>query len=178
MTISERWRITMDFARASWLRLLGAVIGAKARVGPGCELTLPKNVTLGKRTVLEASVVLKLVESAARLSMGDNVFIGRGTIFDIIGEVVVGTDTLVAPGCFITDHNHGINADALIWQQPCVHGDVRIGAGVWLGAKVIVLPGVTIGDGAVVAAGAVVTRDVEPMTIVAGVPARPIGTRT
>jgi acetyltransferase-like isoleucine patch superfamily enzyme len=84
---------------------------------------------------------------------------------------------LIAPGCFITDHNHGIKADSTIWQQPCVQQDVRIGAGAWLGAKVIVLPGVTIGDGAVVAAGAVVTRDVDPMTIVAGVPARLVGTR-
>ena len=49
---------------------------------------------------------------------------------------------------------------------------------VWLGAHVVVLPGVTIGRGAIVAAGAVVNRDVESMSIVAGVPAKPIGQRT
>lgn len=178
MKLFEHIEIARDYLRAFWLRLLGASIAPKVRIGAHCELTRPRNVTLGRRSVLEASVVLKLVEPSARIRAGENVFIGRGTLFDIAGEVMIGDGTLIAPGCFITDHNHGINADSLIWQQPCVQKGVRIGADVWLGAKVIVLPGVTIGDGAVVAAGAVVTRDVEPMSIVAGVPARPIGTRT
>ena len=56
-------------------------------------------------------------------------------------------------------------------------GDVLIGNHVWIAYRAIILPGVRIGDGAVVSAGAVVTRDVEPYAIVAGVPARPVGTR-
>jgi len=56
-------------------------------------------------------------------------------------------------------------------------GRVRIGHDVWIGANAVVLRGVTVGDGAIVAAGAVVTRDVEPWTIVGGVPARPIRSR-
>jgi acetyltransferase-like isoleucine patch superfamily enzyme len=174
----ENFHIAMDYLRASWLRLRGARVGRKVRIGTRCEWVRPQNVTLGQRTVLESSVVLKLVEATASLTAGENVFIGRGTLFDIAGTIAIGDGTLIAPGCFITDHNHGIKADATIWQQACVQQDVRIGAGAWLGAKVVVLPGVSIGDGAVVAAGAVVTRDVDPMTIVAGVPARPVGTRT
>jgi acetyltransferase-like isoleucine patch superfamily enzyme len=177
MTLSERYEVALDYARAAWMRLRGACIGMKVRIGPRCEWIRPQNVTLGQRTVLEASVVLKLVEATARLSAGENVFFGRGTIFDIAGNITIGDGTLIAPGCFITDHNHGIKSDATIWQQPCIQKDVRIGTGVWLGAKVIVLPGVSIGDGAVVAAGAVVTHDVEPMAIVAGVPARLVGSR-
>jgi acetyltransferase-like isoleucine patch superfamily enzyme len=177
MSMFERLSIATDYLRASWMRFRGARIGSKVRIGPRCEWLRPQNVTLGERAVLEASVVLKLVEANARLSAGNNVFIGRGTLFDIAGAIAIGDGALIAPGCFITDHNHGIKADATIWQQPCVQKDVRIGTGVWLGAKVIVLPGVTIGDGAVVAAGAVVTHDVEPMAIVAGVPARLVGSR-
>ena len=56
-------------------------------------------------------------------------------------------------------------------------GDVIIGDRVWIGYGALVMPGITIGEGAVVAAGAVVTKDVEPFTIVAGVPAKPIGQR-
>jgi acetyltransferase-like isoleucine patch superfamily enzyme len=177
MTLSERYEVALDYARAAWMRLRGACIGMKVRIGPRCELLRPRNVSLGQRTVLEATVILKLVEPTAKMYTGENVFIGRGTLFDIAGDITIGDGTLIAPGCFITDHNHGIKSDATIWQQPCIQKDVRIGTGVWLGAKVIVLPGVTIGDGAVVAAGAVVTRDVDPMTIVAGVPARLVGTR-
>lgn len=73
---------------------------------------------------------------------------------------------------FDTDHNHGMALGVPIWRQQVVHDRVRFGADCWLGARVTVLPGVTIGDGSVVAAGAVVTNDVAPGSIVAGVPAR------
>ncbi|MFN8710810.1 MAG: acyltransferase, partial [Planctomyces sp.] len=59
-----------------------------------------------------------------------------------------------------------------------VGGDITIGDRVWIGYRALIMPGVNIGEGAVVAAGAVVTRDVEPYTIVAGVPAKKIGDRS
>ena len=122
-------------------------------------------------------MVLKLVGPEAGIALADHVFLGRGSILDVAGQLEIGTGTLIAPGCFITDHNHGTAPDQPIWRQPCDTRQVRIGAGAWLGAKVVVLPGVTVGDGAIVAAGAVVTRDVEPMTVVGGVPARTLRKR-
>ena len=177
MTPTERFDIAMDYLRAAWWRIRGARIATKVRIAKGCEVTRLAGLGIESRAVLEPGVVIKLVSSQSRLEVGKNVFIGRDTQFDIDGELTIGDGTLIAPGCFITDHNHGIKASATIWQQPCVQKNVRIGAGAWLGAKVIVLSGVTIGDGAVVAAGAVVTHDVEPLTIVAGVPARLVGSR-
>lgn len=167
-----RWAIALDFLRAGLLRLRGARMGAKCRVGRHCEASNPPALTFGTRVVLEAGVVLKLVSSDASVSLGDHVFIGRGSIFDVTGALTIGSGTLIAPGCFVTDHNHGIAPGQAIWTQPCTAQAVRIGKDAWLGARAVVLPGVTIGDGAVVAAGAVVTRDVAPMTVVAGVPAR------
>ena len=147
-------------------------MGTKCRIAARCEATLARGVMLGNRVVLEHGVVLKIVDEAAGIQLHDHVFVGRGCIFDIAGILSIGEGTLIAPGCFITDHNHGIAAGVAIWTQHCTNKAVRIGKDGWLGARVIVLPGVTIGDGAVVAAGAVVTRDVAPMSIVAGVPAR------
>lgn len=166
------FRVIFDFGRASWWRLRGAKVAPKVRIGPGCELTIPCQLTLGRRSTFEADVVVKLVGDSARLIAADQVFVGRGTRFDLTCELTIGEGTLIAPGCYIIDHNHGTHPDASIWSQPCIPGPIRIGKDVWLGAKVIVLPGVSIGDGAVVAAGSVVTRDVAPMNLVAGVPAR------
>ena len=112
------------------------------------------------------------------LRLEDHVFVGRGTEFDVMQRVFVGAHTVIAPRCFITDHNHGTLPGLRIDQQPCAAAPVMIGADVWLGAGVVVLPGVTIGDGAVVGANAVVTRDVAPMTVVAGAPARLLRTRS
>jgi acetyltransferase-like isoleucine patch superfamily enzyme len=92
--------------------------------------------------------------------------------FDVMGAVSVGSHSLIAPGCFLTDHVHGIRADLRIDQQPCSCEPVVIGSDVWLGAGCVVLPGVTIGDGAVVGANSVVTADVAPHAVVAGAPAR------
>lgn len=165
----EAW---VDYLRAMLWRLRGARMGVKCRIGAQCRATLAGGITLGNRVALEQGVMLKLVDASAEVRLQDHVFVGRGCTFDIAGSLLVGEGALIAPGCFITDHNHGLDPDMPIWKQPCRTSPVSIGADVWLGARVVVLPGVTIGDGAVVAAGAVVSRDVAPMSIVAGVPAR------
>ena len=132
----------------------------------------------GIRFRVEPNVYFKLVSDTASLTFGDYVFIGKGCEFDVQEEIAVGSNVLIAPGAFITDHNHGISADLRINQQACVPDRVSIGDDVWIGANAVILPGVTLSTGAVVGAGAVVTNDVAPMTIVAGVPAKPIGKRT
>ena len=121
---------------------------------------------------------LKIVADAATLRLGEHTFIGRGVEFDILSSVSVGSHSLVAPRCFITDHVHGIRPDLRIDQQPCEAQPVLIGSDVWLGAGTVVLPGVKIGDGAVVGANSVVTSDVAPYTVVAGAPARFLRNRT
>lgn len=178
VSVAERHTVLPDYLRAAWLRLRGAHVGPRVRIGPHCSVCRPSSVELGRRTTLEEGVVLKLVSDSARLRLAEQVFVGRGSMFDVACEMSVGAGSLIAPGCFIVDHNHGTRAGEPIWSQPCAAGPVRIGADVWLGARVIVLPGVSIGDGAIVAAGAVVTRDVEAMTVVAGVPARVVRRRT
>ncbi len=158
--------------RARLLVLRGATVKGKAYLGPRCKAERPWCAKLGQRFVAEADVYLKVVDDRARLEFGDFVFVGRGSEFDVLEKVSVGDHTVIAPGCFITDHNHGASPLARVDEQSCIAKAVTIGRDVWLGAKVVVVAGVRIGDGAIVGASSVVTRDVPPMAVVAGAPAR------
>jgi len=170
--VDSLWALGLGRLRARVLAARGARVGAKAVVGPRCIVVRPRCLVLGERAWLEAETYLKMVADTAALELGEHVFVGRGAEFDVMREVSVGAHTVIAPRCFVTDHNHGILPGWRIDEQPCAVKSVVIGADVWLGAGVVVLPGVRIGDGAVVGANSVVTRDVAPMTVVVGVPAR------
>ncbi len=94
------------------------------------------------------------------------------------GGVEIGEQTLVSMHCAILSSNHAIPAmGRLIRDLPDELLPTKIGRDVWIGANAVILGGVTIGDGAVIAAGAVVTKNVEPGAVVAGVPAREIRKR-
>ena len=104
---------------------------------------------------------------------GKNVFINSACHFQDHGGIYIGDGTLIGSGVEIATINHD--------QRPEHRGDnipsaVHIGKNVWIGSHAMILPGVTIGDNAIVAAGAVVNKDVEKDTVVAGVPARFIKT--
>ncbi len=105
------------------------------------------------------------------LRIGDRVFINTGTTISAQLEVTIGDRVQIANGVSILDSDfHGLeNRDCPPPSEP-----IRIEDDVWIATKAIVLKGVTIGRGAVVAAGAVVTSDVAPYTLVGGVPARVI----
>jgi acetyltransferase-like isoleucine patch superfamily enzyme len=169
LTISE---LAADRLRTVLLRLRGCQVGPKARVGRGVRVDRPWTVCVGARCHLEADVWLKVVEDGARLTMGESVFLGRGVEIDVRVSVVLGSHVLVAPGVFITDHTHNARAGQLIDAQGVVDRPVVIDEDVWLGVGSVVLPGVHIGRGSIVGAGAVVTRDIPAGSVVAGVPAR------
>lgn len=170
-------RVVADRFRAYIWRLRGANLGKKSTVGPRGTIYRPWCFFANERTLIEQEVFIKITSDEAEIRLGRQVFIGYGTEFDISEKLFVGDHTLIAPGCFITDHNHRRLTGNSIAAQGCKCAPVHIGDDVWLGAHVVVLPGVTIGNGAIVGANAVVNRDVPPMTIVAGVPAKPIGKR-
>lgn len=101
-----------------------------------------------------------------------------GTYIDTRGGVWIGRYFHQGRGLtiFSSDHDYR-NASAIPYGSEYVLGEVTIRDFVWVGADVTILPGVTIGEGAIIGAASVITRDVEPLTIVAGNPARPIGRR-
>ena len=119
-----------------------------------------------------------LFEFPDRVSLGSRVFINRGTIITARAPVIIGDDALVGPYVIINSGNHGYaDINKPIRTQEHVAAPITIGNDVWIGAHAVVLAGVTIGNGAVVAAGAVVTDDVPAAAVVARVPARQIRQR-
>lgn len=133
------------------------------------EQLLAQCARRGPRVKLRMPVV---IYGAEQLSLGDRIDIGEFTVIRASGGVTIGDRVLIAAGAIITSRGHpiplprfGVTADA-----PVVIAD-----DVWIGAGAIVLPGVTIGEGAVIAAGGVVTANVPPHTVFGGVPARQIG---
>lgn len=113
------------------------------------------------------------LDNPAKLSIGDDTFIGRGTFINAGGGVSIGADVLIGPDVKIWSADHRFDLlDAPIRLQGHTFGRVVIGDDVWIGANSIILKGVTVGRGAVIAAGSVVKTDVEDYAVVAGVPAK------
>jgi acetyltransferase-like isoleucine patch superfamily enzyme len=114
-------------------------------------------------------------DSEPSLIAGANVFVGRNTYLGVWKPISIGDDTLIGAYCYIISGNHRIAACDLPVRVQGYEGEqIRMGRNVWLGAHVIVLPGVTIGDNAVVGAASVVATSVPEAEIWAGVPARRI----
>jgi maltose O-acetyltransferase len=112
------------------------------------------------------------------ISAGRNFRVNTGTFVDGRGDLTIGANVLVGPNVAILSSDHEWRKPGLpIYLQGHRLSPTRIGDDVWIGANAVITPGVTLATGTLVGAGAVVTADTEPYSIVAGVPARPIGTR-
>ncbi len=105
-------------------------------------------------------------------TIGKDVFINSCCQFQDQGGITIGDGTLIGPKTVIATLNHGKKPEERTSLFPA---PVKIGKNVWIGASVVILPGVTIGDNAIIGAGAVVVHDVPKDAIVAGVPAKVIG---
>lgn len=105
------------------------------------------------------------------ITVGKNVFINSGCRFQDQGGISIGDGTLIGHNVVLATLNHGISPDE---RHDLFPAPIHIGKNVWIGANATVLPGVTIGDNAVIAAAAVVTKDVPANVVVAGVPAKVI----
>ncbi len=108
-----------------------------------------------------------------RLVIGKDCLITVDCYFDLAGKIIIHDDVTIGPQTSIITGSHEI-AGPLHRCGKLFHKDVEVGKGVWIGARCTILPGVKIGNGAVVAAGAVVARDVAENTLVGGVPAKVI----
>ena len=109
-------------------------------------------------------------EHGLNIRVGERVFVNQGCMLMDIGGIDIGDDVLLGPAVRLITSGHPLDPE--LRRKQIVAAPIRIENNVWLGAGATVLHGVTVGRDSVVAAGAVVTRDVPPATLVAGVPAR------
>ena len=132
--------------RALFSRLTGKQVDESCFIFPPFYTDFGRNITLGK-----------------------NVFLNTGCTFQDLGGITIGDGSQIGQNVVLCTLNHGLAPEKrnVIYPSP-----VAIGANVWIGANATVLPGVTVGDNAIIAAGAVVTKAVPANTVVGGVPAK------
>ena len=172
-------RAAAGFFRRCYWSAQGMAIG-RGTLLPKLFVTWPHQVAIGADCAFEPGTFFRwdgLWSPGPRIRIGDRCFFGRDCEFNLRVGFAVGADSAIASGCKFIDHDHGIVGET-IDAEPGKEGPIVLGKNVWLGVNAIVLRGVTIGDGAVVAAGAVVTKSIPACEIWGGVPARKIGVRS
>jgi len=137
--------------RAAVLRLFGFTIG-------------PKTTFWGTPRLVGGGKIYR------HLRIGSSCMLGLDNYFDLTGPVTIGNQTTTGPQVMFLTGTHEIG-DSRNRLGKLIIKPVVVGSGVWFGARCTVLPGVTIGDGAVIAAGSIVTHDIPPDVLAAGVPA-------
>ena len=172
-------------------------IGSSCLIEEDVRFQVPRRITLGNRVFIGQYAYLDGQTSFLRLgddvhiarfvtlragergiTLHDNVGINMRCYIDGNGGVEVGSHTLFSPGVHCISGNHIFDdRETPIKYQGTAYGKITIGEDCWLGTNVVVLPGVTIGRGAVVGAGAVVTKDIPPFAIALGIPAKVVGER-
>ena len=162
-------------ARPRWyIRLLAPLYqqrGRGSKIYGSVRMDTPpyRKFVLGRRSVVESFCCIN--NAVGDVIIGDNTRIGLHST--VIGPVEIGSNVNLAQGIVVTALNHNFtDCTKRIDEQGVSTAKVTIGNDVWIGANATVLPGVTIGNHCVVAAGAVVTKDVPPYSLVSGVPAK------
>lgn len=162
--------------RRAILRALARRVGNGVTVGRGVVFRHPETFEIGNGVFLgEQAVIQGRVDGIC--TIGDHVWIGPQAYFDA-RDLVIEESVGWGPGAKVLGSIHaGLPVDVPIIQTDLEIRPVRIGAWADIGVNAVILPGVTIGKGAVVGAGAVVTRDVPPFAVVMGVPAKVVRQR-
>jgi acetyltransferase-like isoleucine patch superfamily enzyme len=128
---------------------------------------------IGAHTLLEPDVWLT-ASDAGRIRIGSGTFLNIAVMVAAVELVEIGDHCMFANGCFITDGSHRFDDPdkPVPWQGFDSKGPTRVGDNVWCGAHVVITSGVSVGERCVIGANSVVTRDLPPRSIAAGVPAK------
>lgn len=163
-----------------------SLIRSQISVGNNVEIKKPflispsKDICVGSNSVVldgaRLQVFSNIGKKDAKLQIGSNCYICYRFCALASDDIVIGNDVLMASDILLVTHNHGIDpiSDIPYMDQPLETKPISIGDGCWLGDKVIVLPGVTIGEKSIIGAGSVVTKDIPPYSIAVGNPAKVI----
>lgn len=180
-----RWCGIKDRLFSAWIKNFLGEVGNNVRIKYGCRLEGGghNNICIGADTTIERHCIFgcwkhyKQQIFSPSIKIGNGCNIGEYNYISSINSVFIGNGVLTGRYVMITDNTHGrvvLEESSIppIQRHLQSKGEVMIGNNVWLGDKVIVLPGVKIGDNVIVAANAAVTKDVPSNCLVAGVPAK------
>ncbi|MGB3736748.1 MAG: DapH/DapD/GlmU-related protein [Ilumatobacter sp.] len=172
--VAQRRGDAFALVRARW-HLRGAELGERVRLRGRPVVISRGDLVIHDRVQIVSTVAqLELVaEAGGRLEIGSRSLINFGCSIVALDRVTIGERCLIGPHCMIMDTGFH-HVDPARRLDPPESNPITIEDNVWLGARVIVFPGVTIGENSVVGIGSIVTSDVPPNTVVAGNPARHI----
>jgi acetyltransferase-like isoleucine patch superfamily enzyme len=188
--LGEYFSFVLRFCPGKLGRLLRYTVYKKRFKSCGKRVSIPQavffkgleNIELGARIAFSPynSIFAESGSYEASIKIGNNVSFNRNVMInaDIKGTIIIEDDVIVGPNVVIRASGHRYeNIHKPIREQGHHKGRIVIKAGTWIGANAVILPGVTVGKGAIVAAGAVVTKNLNDFDIVGGVPAKRIGSR-
>lgn len=158
-----------------WVRFRGAELGRRVRVSGRPRVVAIGTMRIGSGVQIYSTLARSefVADHGATLEIGDRTLVNFGTSIVAIERVTIGAHCHIGPHCYILDNSfHELEPERRL-ERPRSR-PITIEDNVWLGARVIVMPGVTIGRDSVVGAGSVVTKDIPSRTLAAGVPAKPL----
>lgn len=169
--------------RKRTFRSFGGFLNYPVNITGAEHISIGQNTVIGRETILQAWDCFKGQTFTPSITIGDDCHIGQYGHITAIGSVIIEDGVMTGRRILITDNSHGGINDSIKGVMPgkrplVSKGDVRICKNAWLGNNVVVLSGVTIGEGAIIGANAVVTKDVAPYTVVAGIPAKQLNNKT
>lgn len=149
--------------------------GHNFKLGEASRMFVQNNWQFGDNVKIETycSIFAREPEPSGKLIIGNNTNIGDFTIIDLVDDLIIGNDVAVGPNCIIYTHDHIYTDKSMpAWKGGLVSKPITIKDGAWIGSGVTLLPGIVIGERAVIAAGSVVTKDIESNSMYGGVPAK------
>lgn len=172
-----KWTLTARLRNLSNRLKLGS-LGKNVFIEKDVHLMRYKNnIFLADYLVLKSGARICPCNENATISIGNNTTIGYHTYIFASEKIEIGDNCLIAPFVYLVDSDHNIEKSNLINEQGNKTKSIKIGNDVWIGTGAKILKGVTISDGAVIAAGSLVKSDVGPYEIHGGIPAKKISER-
>jgi acetyltransferase-like isoleucine patch superfamily enzyme len=147
------------------------------KLGSNSRIYVKGKWSFGNNVQIEtnSAIFAREPSGSGNLIIGNGTHIGDNTIIDTVNDVLIGNEVAIGPNCTLYTHDHEYSdKNVPAWKGGIVSKAINIEDGAWIGSNVTILPGVIIGKRAVIAAGSVVTKNVESETIYGGIPAKKI----